>query len=239
VIEYLRIPWAVLFDRRSVGWQPPYSPVYLLASPLLAFGFVRDRRVRWLLGMALAYSLLFHLLPPDSRYLAIVLPLVSLALGASLEKWHLGSWKLPAVAALLLLPGWLYGFYGIYREGPLPVSPEEREAYLLKELPAYAAVQHLDGLPGEDYVAYGIFTENMVYHAEGTLLGDWNGPASYSRLLPALKDPELLHGRLREMGADYLLIVRGKGIRLPQGPEWSRRFRRIYSDRWADVYQIP
>jgi 4-amino-4-deoxy-L-arabinose transferase-like glycosyltransferase len=238
VIEYLRIPWTVLFDRRSVGWQPPYSPAYLLASPLLVFGFIRIPKIRWLLGMALAYSLLFHLLPPDSRYLAIVLPLVSLALGASLGGWRLGSWRIPAVVAILLLPGWIYSLYGIHREGPLPVSPAEREAYLRKELPAYAAVQHLDGLRGKDYVAYGIYAENLVYHADGTLLGDWNGPASYFRVLPALRDPELFHRRLREMDADYLLIVRGKGIRLPQGPEWSRCFRRIYSDRWADIYLL-
>ncbi|HEX6864511.1 MAG TPA: glycosyltransferase family 39 protein, partial [Thermoanaerobaculia bacterium] len=233
IAEYLRIPWSVLFDRRSVGWQPPYSPVYLLASPLLAAGFVRDRRVRWLLGLALAYSLLFLLLPPDARYLAIILPLVSLALGSRLQAWRPGL-----VAALLFLPGWLYALHAIHREGPLPVNGPEREAYLRKELPAYAAVEYLDGLPGEDYVAYGIFAENMIYHAEGTLLGDWNGPASYLRVLPMLHDPEALHRRLRGLGADYLLLRTDRIRPLPKGPAWSRRFRPIYSDGKAEVYEL-
>lgn len=238
VTEYLRIPWAVLFDRRSVGWQPPYSPAYLLASPLLAAGFVRDPRVRRLLGMALAYSLLFPILPPDSRYLAIVLPLVSLGLGGALTRWRLRPRALAALAVLLFLPGWLYALYGIRREGPLPASPGEREAYLRKELPAYAAVQHLDGLRGRDYVAYGIFAENMVYHADGTLLGDWNGPASYPRVLPTLSDPEAFHRRLRELGVEYLLLPRERAAPLPDGPAWRRRFRRIYADRGAVLYEL-
>ncbi|MFL6289906.1 MAG: glycosyltransferase family 39 protein, partial [Thermoanaerobaculia bacterium] len=236
VVEYLRIPWAVLFDRRSVGWQPPYSPAYLLAAPLLAVGFVRDPRVRRFLGFALGYSLLFPILPPDSRYLAVVLPLVSLALAVSLTRWRLRM--LPAVAALLFLPGWLYALYGIHREGPLPASPGEREAYLRKELPAYAAVQHLDGLRGSHYVAYGLFAENMVYHADGTLLGDWNGPASYRRVLPTRRDPEAFHRRLRDLGAGYLLLPRDRNPPLPDRPAWRRRFHRIYSDGKAEVYEL-
>lgn len=233
-IEYLRIPWAVLFDRRSVGWQPPYSPAYLLASPLLAAGFVRDPRVRRLLAMALAYSLLFPILPPDARYLTIVLPLVSLGLGGALARRRLRPRVLAALAVLLFLPGWLYALYGIRREGPLPVRPEEREAYLRRELPAYAALQHLNRLRGRDYVVYGVHTENMVYHAEGTLLGDWNGPASYQRVLPALSDPEALHRRLRDLGAGYLLLLRDRTPPLPE----NRRFHRIYSDGEAEVYEL-
>ncbi|HSE45562.1 MAG TPA: hypothetical protein VLA89_09590 [Gemmatimonadales bacterium] len=123
-------------------------------------------------------------------------------------------------------------------EGPLPVNGAEREAYLRKELPAYGAIQHLDGLRGKDYVAYGIFAENMVYHADGTLLGDFNGPASYSRVLPALSDPVAFHRRLRDLGAGYLVLRRDRTPPLPQGPAWRRRFLRIYSDGKAEVYEL-
>ncbi|HEX6862207.1 MAG TPA: hypothetical protein VF414_05280, partial [Thermoanaerobaculia bacterium] len=113
-----------------------------------------------------------------------------------------------------------------------------RDLYLSRELPAYAALDRLNRLRPEGYTAYALFAENMVYHADGTLLGDWSGPARYSRLFPLLEDPERLHRRLRELGAEYLLIVRGKGVRLPERPDWSRRFRRIYADARADVYEL-
>ena len=235
-VAYLRFPWDVLFERGDVGSQPPWSPALLLGLPLLAYGLVRDPRVRRILAIALAYSLLFFILPPDSRYMTAVLPLASLALAATLSRWPLRRW-VPAVLALLLfLPGWAYGIYRIGRQGPLPATAPERDAYLARKLPAYAAVDHLNDLRGERYTAYAFFAESMVYHADGTLLGDWSGPARFSRLFPVLKDPELFHRRLRELGADYLLVMRGRGIRLPAG---DRRFRRIYSDRWAEVYQIP
>ena len=238
-VDYLKFPWDVLFDRGAVGQQPPFSPAYLVGLPLLAYGFARDPRVRRLLGIALAYSLLLFILPPDSRYMTAVLPLASLALALTLSRWRLRDWVPAALAVLLFLPGWAYGIYRIGREGPLPVTARERDAYLARELPVYAALDHLNRLHGQGYTVYGVFAENMVYHAAGTLLGDMSGPARLSRVLSTLDDPERFHRRLKELGADYLLIVRGKGLRLPEGPEWSRRFRRIYSDRWTEVYQIP
>ncbi|HEX6864510.1 MAG TPA: phospholipid carrier-dependent glycosyltransferase [Thermoanaerobaculia bacterium] len=231
---YLQFPWDVLLDRASAGNQPPWSPVYLFGIPLLAYGLVRDARVRRILGIALAYSLLLFVLPPDSRYMTAVLPLLSLALALTLARFPLRKWMMPALAVLLFLPGWTYGIYRIAREGPLPATARERDLYLTRKLPAYAAVNHLNRLHPEGYTAYALFAENMVYHADGTLLGDWSGPARYSHLLPAFRDPKQLEGRLRRMGADYLLIPRGKGVFLPEGS-----FRRIYSDRWTDLYQLP
>jgi hypothetical protein len=231
---WVQFPWDVLLDRGAAGHQPPWSPVYLFGLPLLVYGLVRDPRVRRVLGISLAYSLLLFVLPPDSRYMTAVLPLVSLALAWTLTRWPLRRWVLPALALLFFLPGWAYGLYRIGREGPLPVTPRERDLYLTRELPAYAALDHLNRLCGEGCTAYGLFAESMVYHADGTLLGDWSGPARYSRLFPVVDDPGELHRRLREMDAEYLLIVRGKGVRLSEGPY----FRRIYSDARADVYKL-
>lgn len=238
-VDWLTFPWDVLLDRGAVGNQPPFSPAYLFGLPLLVYGFARDGRVRRVLGIALAYSLLLFILPQDSRYMTAVLPLVSLALALTLSRWRLRSWVMPALALLLFLPGWAYGIHRIAREGPLPATARERDAYLARELPVYAALHRLNRLHGRSYTAYGVFAENMVYHADGTLLGDMSGPARYSRALAGYKDPERLRRDLRELGAGYLLIVRGKGFSLPDGPEWRRRFRKVYSDRWTDVYQIP
>ena len=67
----------------------------------------------------------------------------------------------------------------------------------------------------------------------------FRSPARYSGVLPMFHDPVALHRRMRELGAGYLLIVRDKGVALPDAPEWRRRFRPVYSDRWTEVYRIP
>jgi hypothetical protein len=238
VEAYVSFPADVLLDRDEVGRQPPYSPAYLFGLPLLALGALRDRRVRWLLGMPLAYSFVFILLPPDSRYMTALLPSLSLALAGALSRWRMRDWALPALAVLAFLPGWAYGAYRLGREGPLPVTVPERRAYLAAKLPAYAALDHLNRLHGRSYSVYGLYAENMVYHAEGTLLGDWSGPARFSGAEAVMTDPEGLHRHLRRLGAGYLLVERGRGVRLPKGPEWDRRFRRIYADSGADVYEL-
>lgn len=233
---YVRFPLDVLLDRDAVGSQPPYSPFYLLATPLLVLGLFRDPRVRRLLWMCLAYSLVFFLLPPDSRYMTALLPPLSLALAGSVPpRWNR---ILPVLAVLAFLPGWAYGVYRIEREGPLPATVPARHLHLARKLPTYAALDHLNRLRGSRYTAYGLYMESMVYHAEGTLLGDWSGPARYSSVVPGMTDPKSFHRRLRELGAEYLLIPREHGIRLPKGPEWSRRFRRIYADARTDVYEL-
>src|SRR6202035_3839669 len=123
------LPWDVTFERCAVGRQPPFSPLYLAALPLLAAPAFRDRRVRRLLLLAAAYALLFPALPRDSRYLMPALPILSLALGGAVE-WLGGalararrspSARGPALAiavslgVVFLLPGWLYAFYRIGR----------------------------------------------------------------------------------------------------------------------------
>jgi hypothetical protein len=186
--------------------------------------------------MVLAYSLVFFLLPPDSRYMTALLPPLSLAVAGSLPpRWNRA---LPVLAVLAFLPGWAYGVFRIEREGPLPVTPPERRLYLDRKVPGYGALDHLNRLRGRSYTVYGLYTESLVYYAEGTLLGDWNGPARYASVAPGIKDPEALHRRLRELGADYLLVLREQGRLLPAGPEWSRLFPRVYSDAKADVYEV-
>ncbi len=238
----IELPWNVVFDRAQVNHQPPFSPVYLVGLPLLVLAALRDRRARWLLGMTAAYGSCFMFLAPDSRYLTLVLPAASLALALALEPW-LRRWRPAAAIALVVLaflPGWLYAGYRIARHGPLPVTVAQRERYLERALPLYPAVRHLNRLRGREYTAYGVHAERMVYLAEGVWLGDWNGPASYARVLPALTDPARLRNVLGKLGAGYLVVPRGVGVEIPDSPEWRTRFRRIYADGQAEVFErIP
>jgi 4-amino-4-deoxy-L-arabinose transferase-like glycosyltransferase len=249
LLRWLRLPWDVTFARQLYNHQPPFSPVYLAALPLLVFGAVRDSRVRALLATTGLYAFVFTWLPSDSRYLVPVLPLLSLALAGSLAEVH-RRWPIPGgrrfAAALVLacvLPGWLYAGYRIARQGPLPVTPPGREAYLVRRLPLYPAVAWLNRRHGNDYVLWALHAENLAYFADGRLLGDWTGRASFARVLAAATDAESLHRELSRLGTSHLLVPVRPGkdsLRLPPAadrdlPRW---FRLVYEDTNARIYEL-
>jgi hypothetical protein len=239
---FVRIPWSVVFDRRDVGYQPPHSPVYLLAFPLLAVGVWRDPRVRRLLAAVLAYTLLFLVLAPDARYLVAVLPLLSLAVAVSAVPL-LARWSRPrfaaALAAIVLLPGWLYAGYRLLLAGPVPDTPQARDRYLAERLPVWPAVRFLNRTRGSAYTVYAFHAENMVYLAQGRFLGDWNGPGRFSLVQPLTRYPAALHAKLRELGVDSMLVVDDSGVFLPVGdPLFRQLFRRTYSDGVAEVFEV-
>jgi hypothetical protein len=236
----VRLPWSMVFARGETGRQPPHSPVYLLGAPLLALGAWRDEKVRRLLGCVLVYALLFLVLPPDARYFVAVLPLLSLALALAVAPLVKERRRLAAGLALAaFLPGWLYAGYRLVQQGPVPATAEQRDRYLSSHLPVWPAVRFLNRLRGSDYTVYAFHAENMVYLADGKLLGDWNGPGRFAEMHPLTRDPAALERKLRDLGAGYLLIVDGFGVDLPyDAPDFRARFRRIYSDGVSEVFAV-
>jgi 4-amino-4-deoxy-L-arabinose transferase-like glycosyltransferase len=239
--ELPRLPWDVLFERENVGFQPPFSPAFLLGLPLVVTGAWRDRRLRRLAILALAYVLAALALPPDVRYLAAVLPALSLTLAVELAfRAHRWRGSVPAALCLVfLLPSWAWAGYRFVRQGPLPVTAEQRERYLTQALPVWPALRFLNDTRGGSYTVYAFHAESMSYFADGCFLGDWNGPARYDRLVPHLDDPVALWRELRRLGADHLLVARGTGVHLPvRDPAFRRLFRMVYSDAAAEVYEL-
>jgi hypothetical protein len=245
LLRWIRLPWDILFERGRYNQEPPFSPACLAALPLLVFGALRDARVRFLLAVAGAYAFVFTWLPSDSRYLVPILPLVSLAavgsLAALVDRWpRLASRRLAwALGLVCVLPGWLYPVYRIARQGPLPLTPETREAYLARRLPVYPAVAWLNRTRGSAYTVWALQAEEMAYFADGRFLGDWIGPASFDRVLDGLQGPADLHARLRRLGADHLLVPRDKERPdFPRDADLRRWFKPVYEDRWAQVYEL-
>ena len=232
------LPWNAVFVRAKVGLQPPYSPAWLLSLPLLAWALVREARVRWILAVAAGFALIFLASPVDSRYAVPALSLAGLALGLVLARW-VAPRPAAVLAAALLLPGWSYAVYRIALQGPVPTTLEARDRYLAEQLPVYPALRFLNRTRGDGYTVYALHAERMVYHADGVLLGDWNGPASFGRILPLVHDPIALHRELRQLGAGYLLVVQGVGTPPPvDAPAFRELFRRIYSDGASEVFEL-
>jgi hypothetical protein len=245
--RWFRLPWDVIFERGRYNQEPPFSPVYLAALPLLALGAAREPRVRWPLGIAGLYTLAFLWLPRDSRYLVLILPLASLAVAGSAAVL-LRSWPSRRLAAALglaaFLPGWLYAGYRIERQGPLPVTPAARDAYLARRLPAYPAIAWLNRTRGSAYTLWALYAENLAYFADGRFLGDFFGPASYGRVLASVRDAESFHRELRRLGATHLLIPArgavGQAIvpPVPEDEAFRRWFEPVYQDSGARLYAL-
>ncbi len=242
LVRFVRLPWDVVFHRSAVGRHPPFSPLYLLGLPLLLAGAFRDARVRRLLALPLVWAAVFLFLPADSRYLVPILPPLSLALAAVLgSSLRIERRSLLAAACVLaFLPGWLYAGYRIARQGPPPVTAAERDRHLARHLPLYPPVRHLDRISS---VAYAFDAERMKYFYQGTLHGDWIGPASFRRLRPLAATPAVLHRELRKLGASHLLMSKTPGAARPPeagegGREWRRCFRRVYEDPAAEIFAL-
>jgi 4-amino-4-deoxy-L-arabinose transferase-like glycosyltransferase len=242
LLRWLRLPWDVTFARRLYNQQPPFSPVYLAALPLLIYGAMRDARVRWLLAVASLYALGFTWLPADSRYLLPVLPLLGLAVAGSLAVLDRPVLQGRAAALALclscLVPGWLYAVYRVARQGPPPVTVEARDTYLAARLPLYPALAWLNRTRGDAYTVWAFHAENMVYFADGGFLGDWSGLASYARVLAGPPDADSLHRRLRELGATHLLVPTGAVLSGLDDAALRRRFELVYQDAAARIYAL-
>ena len=240
LVRLARLPWDTVFERGRYGFQPPQSPVWLVALPLALLASLRDPRQRRLLALAAIYAFACLSLPPDSRYLMPATPLLAVSIagvaGRMLDRRFLAA----GLCAACLLPGALYALYRLRLQGPPPLTPEAREAYLARQLPLYPAVASLNHSRGSGYTVWGLHAENMLYYARGRLLGDWYGPASFARVLGGLSSPEDLHGRLRRLGADHLLIAAGEapGLPFPEDAGFRRWFEPVHADPAARVYRL-
>ena len=250
LVDVLRAPWDVVLARRRLGGYPPYSPLVLLGAPAVAAALF-DRRLRGLVLAAAAYALVVYALLPDARYLVLALPLVCLVLGEQLRRllaaWarrrgHPPTWLPRTAAAIALacfLPGWLYAAYRVHLAGPPPVTAAGRDRFLARTFPTYPAIRYLDRACGDAYTLYALHAENMSYFAAGRFLGEWAGPAAFSRIVPADGDPRLFYDHLRALGVDHLLTVAGDPI-LPQieAPAFRGRFRLVYADPGARLFAL-
>ncbi len=230
----LAVPWTAVFDREVFHWQAPLSPLYLVLLPIcapFALWAARTRRLMLLVG---AYSLFWLTTVRDLRFLVAVAPALNLALAATLGRWALSSgakvwlgigrrYLSVLLAVVLVAPGWLYAFYKLSEQGSVPVTLDQRDAYLARHVSGYEAIQAIQQVEGSQYSVYALYGENLRYYADGRFLGDWFGPASFARIKAVLGDGRELYDELRGLGACYLLIRRHQPQALMPNDAFARR----------------
>jgi len=245
LLQFVTLPFDLLFSNRNFLSHPPFSPIYLIAEPILIVGAVRSARWRPLLAVAAAYMLFALTLPGDPRYLLPVCPLLALAASSILFgllpvlQAPVRSKTLALAAAVLLAPAFLYSARDIRRRGPVPASAEARERYVARRLPLYPAILQLNRSSGSGYSLYAFYSENMAYFAQGRFQGDWFGPASFARVMEAGGTPRALWRTLHGLGADHVLFPSRTPPPVPaDAPEFPSLFRLVYADSAARVYTL-
>jgi hypothetical protein len=237
--QMVRLPWTLTLGRPAFGRMPPWSPVIGIALLTAVVAVRREGRVRWLLGASLLYLAAFFFLPLDARFLLPILPLLCVA-GALALAPLLGKrrYLLPAVVFLALAPTALWSLYQLHRQGPLPLSIAARERFLSDRLPAYRALRFLERTRGSAASVYAFYAENHAYYAPGRFQGDWAGPARFAEILKLTRSGDLLADGLSARGVTHLLTMVANEPPLPRDESFARRFRLVYDDGKARVWEI-
>lgn len=224
----LRVLWDVTFARGRMNFQPPVTPLLLLAVLLVLAAALRDARARWLVALGAVYLAVFSFLPQDSRYLVPLLPLVSIVAAVVVaNRWpRMTTW----LAVLAIAPGIAYAGYRISLQGPLPPStPTQRTAWLMQRVPEYRALT----LAGTERV-YVCGGEQLKDYAAGELLGDHLGPYSYDRILGGAASTSAIAARLRPIGVRYFLVAK----RHCAPPRADGGMELVHDDALAQLWRV-
>lgn len=241
------LPWNLLANWRSFGAR--VSPLCFFAPHLLFIFGIARKRTRGLLALGVGFTLYWFFTVQDPRHLIPALPLLSLATAASFDslmlRWPSSqrwtSHKLAAILGALLLfaPGWAWTLLRLRERGPLPVSAQQRDDYLTRELPSYPAYKLLNDLNGRHYRLYALRDERMAYFADGVFMGDYFGTAKYSRILDNMDDSQRLYDELRSLQAGYFLVRNDLArVTLPHDGFFQSRFKLVYEHSGILLFEL-
>jgi len=250
--NFLLLPWDLLASPARYLEAPRISLWLLLGLPLALAGALADRRARWLSLVALVYTAVWFVEYQNPRFLLPVLPMlaVSEAVGAASVMERMG-WKPPwrraasfALAAAVLVPAVAGTLAQVRQLGPVPATPQARDAFLRARVAGYDALKRLNDERGGRYAVYSLLLPSPVYFARGQFVGDWFGPHRYEEILPLVKDPDRLRAKLRSFGITHLLVNKPRLARVERFSygDWKRSlgvgFRSVYDDPLVEVFDL-
>lgn len=252
LVSLLKLPWNLIFEQHLFIPEAPFSKICFVLLPLTSVIAYFNPKIRWLLLLAIAYTVFWFFGYQILRYLTPALPFYCLATAGAVDwlisriadrsGWsaRLDSGVLTGlVCVAVLYSSWYYVARRVRWEGPIPVSVADRDRYLTARLPSYAAYQFLNSHAGDDYRLYALDMNRMAYFADGLFMGDLYGDARYSRITSRLNSSEALYHELSRLGASHFLINYDvEKSRLPQDEFFSRHFKQIFSGNNTEVYEI-
>lgn len=228
-VRLLRVIWDVTFARERIGFQPPITPFLAVFVVLLLVGAARRNALaRQVVLLSAGYLVLLNFLSQDSRYMVPLLPLVSIATALVVApRWPRATvW----LAVLAIAPGVGYAGHRLARQGAPPASSSQSEEWLTERVPEVRALRRAG--PDKVYVCGG---EQLKSYAGGVLLGDYNGPWSYTRVLDGADDSRTLAERMRRIDVRYFLVAKQQC----RPPRSNGGMELVYEDDGAQLWRVP
>ncbi len=244
-------PWKLAFQPHSFFIEARLALPFFCLIPLLLCLALLRKQVTWLWWLVYTYLVFVYLLSPQMRYLLVVLPLVALMAGQTadwLMRWPYWSglrqrqtW-LGGLLALLLLLTWPYAARRLQKSWPatrLPVTAEQRVAYLSVMHPAYGAYQWLNREHGSNYVLYAFGQQRLTYFAEGVVMGDFFGLATYRIVLENQHNSAALLQALTRLGAEYFLVDDNPQLKpMARDEFFAAHFKPVFQQGAVVLYQL-
>lgn len=234
----LRLPWDLIVQHETFLPGEPLSVCYVFVLPSLLLFLSSNGYARRLMAIVGAYLVFWFWNSQQVRYLLVVLPLFTLAGAASLDnlflrwpvlqKWAGRRWLHVALCMCLLLPAWTFVLRKVRFQRFVPVTREQREAYLAAMLPTYPIYAFLNQQRGQNYAVYAFGEERMTYFADGQFMGDQFGAARWQDVIEAAGSGKRLYDHLMGLGATHLLFGEARPLRLPDDDFFRSHFKRIY-----------
>ncbi len=241
-------PWKLAFQPGSFFTESRLALPFFCAIPLLLCFTLLRKQVTWLWWLVYAYLVFVYLLAPQIRYLLVILPLVALMAGQTADWIMQRPWLrqrqrwLVGFAALLFLISWPYAARRLQQSWPatqLPVTAEQRAAYLSALHPAYGAYQWLNRERGSNYVLYAFGQERLTYFAEGVVMGDLFGLAAYRIILENQSNSAALLQVLTHLGAEYFLVDDNPQLKpLARDEFFAAHFKPVFQQNAVVLYQL-
>jgi hypothetical protein len=216
LVSLLKLPFNLTFHTVEFDEYPPFpfSVLYVFILPLTLIVTSRDKRLRPLLVLVIAYTLFWFFTVQIARYIVLVLPFLSLltAMAAYEVVCRLparprvvAGVNLAAIVAVFLAAWLQIRAYPKIQWSDVPVSHAQRDAFLQARVAPYAFYQLLNRQYKSQYSVYAL-GGGTAYFADGTMLGDWFGPYRYARIFDRLSDPQALYQELKAMNAGFFEV---------------------------------
>ncbi len=244
--SFLMLSWHWLAHPGRFGnvWETSALPFFALL-PLLLLAPLGLRLVRRAGVGVLLYVLFWFFAAQDARFLLPAFPILLLAIAvwgdrllsrieSSVATRH---WLGAAGFLASLAPGIVFATRQFDRLGPPPATEESRRALLEHRFPSLPCYEALNRRYGSHYRLYAFHDEAMTYFADGTMMGDWFGPARYDNI--DTRTGMSLFRSLRDLGAQFLAFRRSPiAMSLPEDRFFQEHFHPVCAAPGFVLYRL-
>ena len=248
-LNYLRLPFEFVVHPERFEAERTLFPL-LIGWPLAWLVAVRDGSVRWWTLWVLAFTVCWFLSFQQLRYWVSALPMAGLALCESV-RWLLAAARFPlafrhAVWAALALCAVAWGAQSALGEiratGPFPVTPQAREAFLVKSVPGYRGAAYINDHARPGDIAYVLNASWLDYYLRVFVI-DRN--SVLERPVPSFRWPEdeRMVRELLDRGVIWIVYSHAnpRPWKIPTDdpgyrPQWPP-YRLVYADPQLWIYR--